>query len=133
MDLATAVRRRVGARGLSGFAARAMVHELEREQLQNNQSLASWKGDCGQRADHVPWQRIGDLVGCGQDIHCATIHSRTADAQCYSLATSPSGSRAAQDLVFFARLARLMKNHLPLFSVFALTFDLARPLALGLR
>jgi hypothetical protein len=34
MDLATAVRRRVGARGLSGFVARAMVHELEREQLQ---------------------------------------------------------------------------------------------------
>jgi len=34
MALATAVRRRVGARGLSGFVARAMVHELEREQLQ---------------------------------------------------------------------------------------------------
>ena len=34
MDLATAVRRRVGSRGLSGFVARAMVHELEREQLQ---------------------------------------------------------------------------------------------------
>jgi hypothetical protein len=34
MDLATAVRRRVGARGLSGFVARAMEHELEREQLQ---------------------------------------------------------------------------------------------------
>lgn len=33
MDLATTVRRRVGARGLSGFVARAMVHELEREQL----------------------------------------------------------------------------------------------------
>jgi len=32
-DLATAVRRRVGARGLSGFVARAMAHELEREQL----------------------------------------------------------------------------------------------------
>ena len=35
MDLATAVRRRVGSRGLSGFVARAMVHELEREQLQS--------------------------------------------------------------------------------------------------
>lgn len=32
-DLASAVRRRVGARGLSGFVARAMAHELEREQL----------------------------------------------------------------------------------------------------
>ena len=32
-ELAMAVRRRVGARGLSGFVARAMAHELEREQL----------------------------------------------------------------------------------------------------
>jgi hypothetical protein len=32
-DLAKAVRKRVGARGLSGFVARAMQHELEREQL----------------------------------------------------------------------------------------------------
>lgn len=32
-DLAKAVRKRVGARGLSGFVARAMRHELEREQL----------------------------------------------------------------------------------------------------
>lgn len=32
-DLAKAVRRRVGARGLSGFVARAIEHELEREQL----------------------------------------------------------------------------------------------------
>ena len=31
--LAKMVRRRVGARGLSGFVARAMRHELEREQL----------------------------------------------------------------------------------------------------
>ena len=30
-ELATAVRKRVGARGLSGFVARAMMHELERE------------------------------------------------------------------------------------------------------
>lgn len=32
-ELAAAVRRRVGARGLSGFVARALAHELEREQL----------------------------------------------------------------------------------------------------
>ena len=32
-DLALAVRRRVGPRGLSGFVARALAHELEREQL----------------------------------------------------------------------------------------------------
>jgi hypothetical protein len=32
-ELATAVRRRVGSRGLSGFVARALAHELEREQL----------------------------------------------------------------------------------------------------
>jgi Arc/MetJ family transcription regulator len=31
--LAKAVRRRVGVRGLSSFVARAMAHELEREQL----------------------------------------------------------------------------------------------------
>jgi hypothetical protein len=31
--LARAVRRRVGPRGLSGFVARAISHELEREQL----------------------------------------------------------------------------------------------------
>jgi hypothetical protein len=32
-DLARAVRKKVGSRGLSGFIARAMKHELEREQL----------------------------------------------------------------------------------------------------
>jgi post-segregation antitoxin (ccd killing protein) len=32
-DLAKAVRKKVGPRGLSGFVARAMQHELEREQL----------------------------------------------------------------------------------------------------
>ena len=32
-ELAAAVRHRVGARGLSGFVARAIAHELEREQL----------------------------------------------------------------------------------------------------
>jgi hypothetical protein len=32
-DLARSVRRRVGPRGLSSFVARAMQHELEREQL----------------------------------------------------------------------------------------------------
>lgn len=30
-ELAKAVRKRVGARGLSGFVARAVAHELERE------------------------------------------------------------------------------------------------------
>ena len=30
-ELAEAVRKRVGVRGLSGFVARAMAHELERE------------------------------------------------------------------------------------------------------
>ena len=33
VELATAVRRHVGSRGLSGFVARAMAHELERDQL----------------------------------------------------------------------------------------------------
>jgi hypothetical protein len=32
-DLAKAVRKRVGTRGLSGFVARAMRHQLEHEQL----------------------------------------------------------------------------------------------------
>lgn len=32
-ELADAVRRRVGGRGLSGFVAQALAHELEREQL----------------------------------------------------------------------------------------------------
>jgi hypothetical protein len=32
-ELAAAVRKRVGARGLSGFVARALAHELEREGL----------------------------------------------------------------------------------------------------
>jgi hypothetical protein len=32
-DLAKAVRKRVGVRGLSRFVAQAMRHELEREQL----------------------------------------------------------------------------------------------------
>jgi post-segregation antitoxin (ccd killing protein) len=32
-ELAQAVRRRAGPRGLSGFVARAISHELEREQL----------------------------------------------------------------------------------------------------
>jgi len=33
-ELAEAVRKRVGARGLSGFVARAVAHELEREGVQ---------------------------------------------------------------------------------------------------
>ncbi len=32
-ELAKAVRKRVGGRGLSGFVAKALAHELEREQL----------------------------------------------------------------------------------------------------
>jgi hypothetical protein len=32
-DLAKAVRKRVGGRGMSGFVARAMLHEVQREQL----------------------------------------------------------------------------------------------------
>jgi len=32
-ELAAEVRRRVGTRGVSGFVARAVAHELEREQL----------------------------------------------------------------------------------------------------
>lgn len=32
-ELAEAVRQRVGGRGLSGFVAQALAHELEREQL----------------------------------------------------------------------------------------------------
>lgn len=32
-NLAAAVRRRVGTRGMSQFVARALAHELEREQL----------------------------------------------------------------------------------------------------
>jgi hypothetical protein len=35
VDLASAVRRRVGGRGISRFVARAIAHELEREQLQS--------------------------------------------------------------------------------------------------
>lgn len=34
-ELAKAVRRRVGGRGLSGFVAQALAHELEREQLRS--------------------------------------------------------------------------------------------------
>lgn len=30
-ELASAIRKRVGARGLSGFVSRALAHELERE------------------------------------------------------------------------------------------------------
>jgi hypothetical protein len=33
IELAKAVRLRVGGRGLSGFVAQALAHELEREQL----------------------------------------------------------------------------------------------------
>jgi hypothetical protein len=44
-ELAKAVRRKVGARGLSSFVARAMAHELEREQL--GSYLAEMERDFG--------------------------------------------------------------------------------------
>ena len=44
-ELAKAVRRRVGVRGLSSFVARAMAHELEREQL--GSYLAEMEKDLG--------------------------------------------------------------------------------------
>lgn len=47
-ELAQAVRRRVGARGLSGFVARAIAHELEREQLGAQTTLVVPEG-----ASHV--------------------------------------------------------------------------------
>ena len=34
-DVAAAVRKRVGARGLSGFVAQALIHELEREKTRS--------------------------------------------------------------------------------------------------
>jgi hypothetical protein len=43
--VAAAVRRRVGARGLSGFVARAIAHELERDQL--GSFLAELEGKLG--------------------------------------------------------------------------------------
>ena len=43
--LAKAVRRKVGVRGLSSFVARAMAHELEREQLGSD--LAEMDRDLG--------------------------------------------------------------------------------------
>jgi hypothetical protein len=44
-DLAKTVRKRVGTRGLSAFVARAMRHELEREQL--GAFLAELDGELG--------------------------------------------------------------------------------------
>jgi hypothetical protein len=44
-ELAAEVRRRVGARGVSGFVARAVAHELEREQL--GAFLAEMEGELG--------------------------------------------------------------------------------------
>jgi hypothetical protein len=43
--LASAVRKKVGTRGLSGFVVRAMRHELEREQLSS--FLADMDGALG--------------------------------------------------------------------------------------
>jgi len=47
-ELAKAVRKKVGTRGLSGFVARAMQHELEREQL------ASYLAEMDQALGLVP-------------------------------------------------------------------------------
>jgi hypothetical protein len=44
-ELAAAVRKRVGARGLSGFVARAVAHELEREGIKV--LLAQLEGEVG--------------------------------------------------------------------------------------
>jgi hypothetical protein len=51
-DLAKAVRKRVGARGLSGFVARAMEHELEREQL------GGFLNDLQERLGRVPEREL---------------------------------------------------------------------------
>ena len=48
-DLARSVRRRVGKRALSAFAARAMSHELERAQL--GDYLAEMEAELGPIAD----------------------------------------------------------------------------------
>lgn len=50
--LAKAVRKRVGARGLSGFVARAMQHELEREQL------AAWLAELQRAAGPIPQKHL---------------------------------------------------------------------------
>jgi hypothetical protein len=41
-DRARLVRRRVGSRGLSSFVARALRHELEREQLADHLAQPPW-------------------------------------------------------------------------------------------
>jgi len=50
-DLAKSVRRRVGARGLSSFVARALRHELEREQL--GAFLAELEAEYGPVPEHA--------------------------------------------------------------------------------
>ena len=52
-DLARAVRKKVGTRGLSGFVARAMQHELEREQL------ATYLAEMDQALGLVPSKTLG--------------------------------------------------------------------------
>ena len=49
--LVAAVRRRVGARGVSGFVTRAIAHELEREQLRAY--LAELDEECGRVPDAI--------------------------------------------------------------------------------
>ncbi len=50
-ELARSVRRRVGPRGLSGFAARALRHELERAQL--GDYLAELEAELGPVPDEL--------------------------------------------------------------------------------
>ena len=50
-ELERSVRRRVGGRGISGFAARAIRHELERSQL--GDYLAELEAELGPVPEHV--------------------------------------------------------------------------------
>lgn len=50
-ELASALRRRVGARGVSGFAAKAIEHELERVRL--GELLAELDSELGPVPDRV--------------------------------------------------------------------------------
>jgi hypothetical protein len=53
-ELAESVRKRVGERGLSGFVARALQHELEREQL--GAFIAELDAELGPVSKKVPTQ-----------------------------------------------------------------------------
>jgi hypothetical protein len=50
-ELARSLRRRVGSRGVSGFAARAIRHELERAQL--GDYLAELEAELGPISDEL--------------------------------------------------------------------------------